>query len=95
MIMRWAVDHGYPCTWDRVEGLEQPCVIVLLDHATTFFRDGCLVRIVCRKDGRFVSEMARELAVVFALCGCVAALDDALGLSIGEGREQRVCAESS
>lgn len=95
MIVRWAVDHGYLCTRDRIEGFEQACVTVLLDHGTAFFQDGCLVRIVCRRDGRFVSEMARELAVVFALCGYVTALDGALGLPVGEGHEHQVCAESA
>ena len=94
MIVRWAIDHGYPCTWSWMDRLEPPYVTVSLDHAMAFFQDGSLVRVVCRRDGRFVSEMARELAVVFALCGCVAAVADAIAPSIGEGQEKQVCAES-
>ena len=79
MIIHWAADRGYPCACAAVTGLEHPCVKVVLQHAAAYIQQGRVVSIEHRNQGRFVAETARELAVVFALCGYVALFQKAPG----------------
>ncbi len=78
MVVRWSIQQRYRCEWGRVPDEADRGVKVVMRHATIYFRDGTLVRIDCRQDGRYPSEMARELAVVFSLCGYLAAVREDL-----------------
>jgi hypothetical protein len=69
LVIEWAGRYGYPCTYDSLTYEGNRCVRVCLTHVTAHMWQGKLVRLLCRDDGLFTGEIARELAVLFALCG--------------------------
>jgi hypothetical protein len=70
-IIEWAMDRGYRCAYSRHPQSAAVCLRLTLQHATAWFDKGRLQSLDCRRDGRYANEMAREIAVLFALCGQV------------------------
>ncbi len=71
IVVDWALRNGYPCLYRSLESITETVLMVVLDHATAYFLRGQLIKITCRKDGRFVADMADELAAVFAVCAYI------------------------
>ncbi len=69
IVFLWAHRNSYDCEFSNTAGALNPSVRVQLNHATAYLRDGRLVRLDTRRDGRFSNELAAELANLFALCG--------------------------
>jgi len=71
IVVDWALRHGYPCVYRRLETIAETVLMVVLDHATAYYLHGRLIKVSCRKDGRYAADMADELAAVFAVCAYV------------------------
>jgi len=84
LIVRWAVNNGYPCrSVSRAQDEPRAAgVMVLLEEVDVYFEDGRLVRIDCRRDQTRTSQLAREMMSVFTLCGIMQA-------AAGPGSENR------
>lgn len=73
LILHWAVDHGYLCyrAAATVSGERREALMVVLHHVRVYFEDGALARIEYPNDAKLTVDASQELALVFALCGCV------------------------
>lgn len=71
IVVDWALRNGYPCVYRSLESIAETVLMVVLDHAKAYFLRGRLIEITCRTDGRFVADMADELAAVFAVCAYI------------------------
>ena len=81
LMVHWAADHGYPCyrTAATVSGERRDALMMVLHRVTAYFEDGSLMRIAYPDDAKLWAEASREMALVFALCGCVSLLVDTPG----------------
>ena len=71
IVVDWALRNGYSCVYRSLEPIAETVLMVVLDHATAYFLRGRLIKITCRTDGRFLTDMADELAAVFAVCAYI------------------------
>jgi hypothetical protein len=67
-IFHWAWKRSYPCGYVRLGAWPNDCLRIELDHATVYFNDERLIRVVAHDDGRQTESLVREMASVFALC---------------------------
>ncbi len=78
IIVEWAMDNGFGCAYCKHPTSRKACLRITLEHATAYFIKGSLDFLECRKDGKHTNELARELAVLFALCGHIDTLAEAI-----------------
>lgn len=72
IITDWAKRNGFAYFQYGFGPGESKSVTVVMNHAVAHFRDGLLERVRYRNDGTVGDELAREMALVFALCGFMA-----------------------
>ncbi|NOT01017.1 MAG: hypothetical protein HOP29_10355 [Phycisphaerales bacterium] len=75
LIVSWAHEHGYGV---RVSSTGGGCeASIRMEHSVAHFTGGELQRVDYRNQGPDPDAMIRELAVLFALCGYLAMIDEA------------------
>ena len=85
MILRWALGNNYEFSVCRLPDWPNPCVQIRLKHATIYFHNGRLVRVLAHSKGKRCCQMALEMASVFALCGFIKTRRQGATSSVKEG----------
>ncbi|MEE9294156.1 MAG: hypothetical protein V3W34_04205 [Phycisphaerae bacterium] len=85
MILRWALGNNYEFSVCRLPDWPSPSLQIRLKHATIYFHNGRLVRVLAHSKGKRCGQMAREMASVFALCGFIKTRGQSATRSAKEG----------
>jgi hypothetical protein len=68
LLVKWAIDSGYPYEYIREYGLPEPVLRVRLGLSTAFFEAGTLVHWRADVDATHMDQLMYELTSLFGLC---------------------------